>query len=137
MTPKISPATPATTTPTPKASPAQPKLAVAKPGPPLIPPAVGGLQYNACKNPKCPQFGLPATTTQGSGNGAAGPYSIASGGKGYPLLKCSACGETPPLKSNKGIAEEVERLSAYLKPELIFCPNDKPNKETGELCRNN
>lgn len=42
----------------------------------------------------------------------------------------------PPLKSNKGIAEEVERLSAYLSEDVVFCPNDKPNKDTGEVCSN-
>jgi transposase-like protein len=53
----------------------------------------------------------------------AGPYAIVSAGKGYPLLKCNACGENPPLKSNKGISEEIERLSAYLEPpKPIVCP---------------
>ena len=53
----------------------------------------------------------------------AGPYTLVSGGKSYPLLKCNACGETPPLKSNAGIAEEVARLSAYLTTETLHCPN--------------
>lgn len=40
------------------------------------------------------------------------------------------------MKSNKGVAEEVERLSAYLPEDVVFCPNDKPNKDTGEVCSN-
>lgn len=40
------------------------------------------------------------------------------------------------MKSNHGIVEEIERLGAYLKPEEHFCPNDKPDPETGEICSN-
>jgi transposase-like protein len=103
--------------------------------PPRIPVAHGGIQYNSCKNPKCSQFGvhIPEVGIRGKTKGA---YSIVSAGKNYPTLKCNACGEMPPLKSNKGIADEVERLSAYLKEEEIFCPNDKPDEETGEVCSN-
>jgi len=102
--------------------------------PPRIPPAQGGIQYNACKNPKCSQFGLPAP--EEARRAVAGPYALASGGRNLPLLKCNACGEMPPLKSNKGIVEEIERLSAYLKPEEVFCPNDRPDPATGEICPN-
>lgn len=105
--------------------------------PPRIPLAHSGIQYNSCKNPKCSQFGvyIPEAGISGRGNGK-GAYTIVGSGKGSPVLKCNACGETPPLKSNKGIAEEVERLSAYLIDEVVFCPNDKPNKDTGEVCSN-
>lgn len=41
-----------------------------------------------------------------------------------PVLECRACGEYPPLKSNQGIAEEHERLSAYLSvPPEASCPD--------------
>lgn len=67
-----------------------------------------------------------------------GPYALSGSTKapGGLVLKCNACGEMPPLKSNKGIVEEIERLSAYLKPEEVFCPNDKPDPATGEICPN-
>ena len=39
-----------------------------------------------------------------------GSYTVSSGGRGYPLLRCNACGEAPPLKSNIGIMEEMDRL---------------------------
>lgn len=56
--------------------------------------------------------------------GVKGAYSFVSGGKKYPLLKCNACSESPPLKSNLGINQEINRISAYLKPkEIIACPN--------------
>lgn len=88
-----------------------------------IPKPHGGIQYNACKNPACIQYGLPAPAS--AARGGKGPYALVGGGKGYPLLKCNACGETPPLKSNAGIVEEIERLSAYLKPDDgPFCPRD-------------
>lgn len=91
------------------------------PAAPRVPSEHGGIQYNACKNPKCRQFGLPAEDIPL--RSAGGPYAIISGGKVYPLLKCNACGETPPLKSNKGISEEIDRLSAYLEPpKPAVCP---------------
>lgn len=103
--------------------------------PARIPKSHDGIQYNACKNPACAQYGLspPDHATKG----VVGPYAITYGGKGYPLLKCNACGEMPPMKSNKGITEEVERLAAYLQTKELCCPNDKPHKTTGELCSNN
>lgn len=101
---------------------------------PRIPPPHGKIQYNACKNPKCKQFGLPAP--ENAKRGVPGPYAIVGAGKGYPLLKCNCCGEMPPLKSNKGIHEEIERISAYLKPDQICCPNDKPDPATGAVCLN-
>ena len=75
--------------------------------PPRIPAAYDGIQYNSCKNPKCSQFGvhIPEAGIRGKTKGA---YTIVSAGKNYPTLKCNTCGEMPPLKSNKGIAEEVE-----------------------------
>ncbi len=103
---------------------------------PRIPPAHGGIQYSFCKNPKCQNFGVPAEEIPLRAP-SGGPYAIVSGGKGYPLLKCNCCGETPPLKSNLGIAEEVERISSYLRPEAPrHCPNSKADPETGEVCRN-
>lgn len=104
--------------------------------PPRIPVAHGGIQYNSCKNPKCSQFGvyIPEAGVKGK---TAGAYTIVSGGKHrMPILKCNVCGEFPPMKSNKGIAEEVERLSSYLVEDVVFCPNGKPNKDTGEVCSN-
>jgi len=47
-----------------------------------------------------------------------------SAAKQYPLLKCNACSESPPLKSNQGIQQEIDRLSVYLMPkEAPACPN--------------
>lgn len=98
------------------------KISSAAPATPRIPPAHGGIQYNACKNPKCENFGVPAP--EKASRGVKGLYAISGGGKDLPLLKCNVCGETPPLKSNVGIAEEIERLGAYLREdEPPFCPN--------------
>jgi len=68
---------------------------------PRIPLASNGLQYNFCKNPSCDNFGIEAE--QDSVRGVPGRYSIVGGGQGLPLLKCSCCGENPPMKSNQGI----------------------------------
>lgn len=92
-----------------------------------IPLEHNGIQYNFCKNPKCENYGIPATQEQIYGKNK---YIIVGGGKDFPLLKCKCCGETPPLKSNQGIHEEVERISSYLKiaTEAPCCNNpDCPN----------
>lgn len=51
-------------------------------------------------------------------------YRIHGLGKHYPALHCKSCGENPPVKSNQAIHEELERLSAYLKPkDEPSCPD--------------
>jgi transposase-like protein len=91
-----------------------------------IPLRFNGIQYNFCKNPKCSSYGVEPT--QESKRGTIGQYSIQAAGKGFPLLKCNTCGETPPMKSNQGIAEELDRLSAYLALSQantsLCCPNE-------------
>jgi len=92
---------------------------------PRIPLASGGIQVNFCKNPGCPNFGVPAapTTSKGAGGGKDG-YAVRAAGKGLPVLHCHACGEYPPVKSNVAIREELERLAGYLEPRMApSCPN--------------
>ena len=80
---------------------------------PRIPPEHGGIQVNFCKNPDCKNYGTPAAQITGRGT-RRDRYTVVGAGQHYPVLKCHACGEYPPLKSNLGIAEERERLGAYL-----------------------
>lgn len=84
----------------------------------VFPVTFNGIQYNTCKNPKCVNFGCNPQTT-------AGAYAITYGGKKFPLLKCVACGETPPIKSNEGIDEEVKRLIAHTLGETPLTCLDK------------
>lgn len=90
-----------------------------------IPPEVGGIQVNFCKKPTCPNFGVPAAQTTRRGQSAGGDtYTKLGSGHDTPVLRCHACGEYPPLKSNRGIHIEVSRLSAYLAPpDEPACPN--------------
>lgn len=96
---------------------------------PRIPLEHNGIQYNFCKNPKCSNFGVPANQDKTYGNNL---YTIVGGGKDLPLIKCSCCGETPPMKSNIGIYEEVERISSYLKiaTEGPCCSNPECSNKT-------
>ena len=77
-----------------------------------------GVNVNYCKKPKCANFGVPETLDRGRrAKGAPaqqGDYMISSSGGGKPLLRCLLCGETPPLRSNQGVHEELMRLSRYL-----------------------
>lgn len=91
-----------------------------------IPHTVGGIQVNFCKDPKCRNFGCPALVSikgkpllNGIGKGgkpSRDRYTISSRGKGLPELSCNGCEDTPPMKSNKGIVEELARMTAYLDP---------------------
>jgi len=90
---------------------------------PRIPLEHGGIQVNFCKNPGCENYGIPAAPTTGRG-AQRDRYAVVGAGRQYPVLKCHACGEFPPLKSNQGIAEEHERLGAYLSvPAETSCPD--------------
>ncbi|MEA1051754.1 hypothetical protein U5801_18380 [Lamprobacter modestohalophilus] len=99
---------------------------------PRIPPASGGIQVNFCKQPNCEHYGIPAAQTTGRG-AQRDRYAVVSAGRQYPVLKCHACGEYPPLKSNQSIAEERERLGAYLRvPPEPSCPDlDCANSDIG------
>jgi len=100
---------------------------------PCVPSAVSGIQYNFCKNLNCSQFGLIPSDLPNK-RGTTSTYAFVSGGKQYPLLKCNVCSESPPLKSNQGSQEEIERLSKYLIPkDALACPNAKCGNHTA--CR--
>ena len=95
----------------------------AKPRRPRVPEAhdldlPGGrltVQVNHCRRPDCANFGVPARTEPGKTGPSADRdmnYKVHSTNKGtVPSLKCKACGENPPMKSNLGIAEEAGRLA--------------------------
>ena len=95
---------------------------------PRVPPEVGGVQSNFCRNINCDNFGVPplASLAKGLSDG----YRLVSKGKGSgQRLKCMKCGQHSSLKSNAGIVEELARISAYLDPPLpLSCPNEEcPN----------
>jgi len=88
-----------------------------------IPPKHFNIQYNFCKNPTCLNFGvIPSDISK---RGILGSYAITGGGKDFPLLRCNLCGEMPPMKSNIGIHEELQRLTNYLqRPLQPSCTKD-------------
>lgn len=96
---------------------------------PRIPPEIHGVQVNHCKNPQCANFGVPARATIPRGTLAHGGkgdgYALTGALPGTPQIRCKLCGEVFPLKSNRAIAEEIERLTAYLTPKPVCCPNDQ------------
>jgi transposase-like protein len=86
-----------------------------------------GLQVNFCKNPVCPNFGKPAATerqARGFQPNVIKDSYIVSGGSDNLHIKCLRCGESPPIKNNLAIREEIERLSDYLAvKQEPSCPN--------------
>ena len=92
------------------------------------------LQVNHCRLPECSNFGVPAyheiKSRRAKDQDPA--YKRATSGTGIPALRCKACGDKPPIKSNRSVALELERLvesSGLLKAdERASCPD--------ESCRN-
>ena len=74
------------------------------------------LQVNHCRNPHCGNYGTPAR----SKHGKPGPspdrdkaYKVHSTSKGStPSIRCKSCLNNPPIRSNAGIAQEIDRLLA-------------------------
>lgn len=95
---------------------------------PRLPPEVGGIQCNFCKNPRCANFGvLPRLhVTRGCRTPASklDNYRVSSRGPGTLLMRCKLCGESFPLKSNSAIAEEFGRLIAVLAIKEHSCPQE-------------
>ena len=92
-----------------------------------MPADADGIQVNFCKNPACSNYGVTpkATVLRGrTDQGLQDSYLVQAAG-GIPVLHCRECGETPPVKSNTAIAEELAR---YLKDLEIApepsCPDE-------------
>lgn len=101
-----------------------------------VPPTAAGIQVNVCKNPMCQNFGVPPTPLKKwerrpkAADGAKAPpgpgdYGLAGRGNRRSTLICMLCKESMPLHSNIAIAEELMRITAYLDPEPISCPNNE------------
>jgi hypothetical protein len=95
-----------------------------------IPQPSDNIQINFCKNPICPNFGIPASNKSQPRGRNAKPHKqdgyIRKQHHGVANLRCKYCGETFPLKSNQGIAEEAIRITpqATQRPEPS-CKNEK------------
>ena len=96
---------------------------ICSPVPPVVPPAVAGIDVNFCKNPNCRNFGIPAEliryrrkvgTPLAATAGTA--YGLFAVGKRRPALRCMLCGEIFSVKSNRAVAEEAGRFADYLLP---------------------
>lgn len=95
-----------------------------------IPYEYDGIQANFCKNPKCTNFGVLPLSEVSLGRRIAtsvvDSYIINNSADGRPSLRCKICNETPTIKSNLGIAEEVKRFQADITiPSPSSCPDLK------------
>ena len=91
-----------------------------------IPLAHQSIQANFCKTPGCNNFGVPPRTgliQTGRGNKASDGYNVVSAGS--LDLSCKRCGKFSTIKSNKAIAEELQRQGDLIwQPPRMRCPND-------------
>ena len=80
-----------------------------------LPGSQRSIQVNHCKMPDCSNFGVPARTEKGKPGPSADrdmKYKVHSTAKGtIPAVRCKACLDLPPIKSNASIRVEVERLA--------------------------
>jgi len=98
---------------------------------PRIPPEHGGVQVNHCKSPVCANYGVPPEQTSARGRNRD---TLDSRNKGISSCICTSCGEGFPLKSNLGIAEEVERMASYLSPAgAVCCRNETCANPTDQV----
>lgn len=84
-----------------------------------------GIQLNFCKSPTCANFGIPVEQTSTKGTQShknPNRYVIVSSGKGLPMARCNACRESFSLKSNRGMAEERDRMRP--KQSEPSCPHE-------------
>ena len=72
--------------------------------------------------PGLSNYGVPAGQSSVRGNNS---YILDSRNKGISSCICTSCGEGFPLKSNLGIAEEVERMASYLSLLSAVCCRNK------------
>jgi hypothetical protein len=91
-----------------------------------IPPVHQSIQANFCKTPGCDNFGIAPRTgliQTGRGNKASDGYNVVSAGS--LDLSCKRCGKFSTIKSNKAIAEELQRQGDLIWQEpRMRCQND-------------
>ena len=79
-----------------------------------LPGEMRAIQVNHCKMPDCVNFGVPARTKHGKPGPSADRdphYKVHSTNQGQiPSIRCKACKDNPPIKSNDSIVQEVDRL---------------------------
>ena len=86
-----------------------------------VPDPCEDIQVNCCKNPTCPNFGVPHLTkdeqTQKRNSSKDARYkNVGSGSK--KKIRCNSCKENIPIKSNKAVFEEFSRFKTYLHAPL-------------------
>lgn len=72
------------------------------------------IQVNHCRMPDCENYGVPARPEHSKPGPSAGRdphYTVESTKRGtVPSVRCKACRDNPPVKSNAAIASEFARL---------------------------
>ena len=83
-----------------------------------LPEPHGDLQINRCRNPACPNFAVEALSKvdrgrlRKDGTTRRDSYRLNDAHPNTNLF-CKTCGKVSQIKSNRAIAEELERISAY------------------------
>lgn len=90
-----------------------------------VPEECQGIQVNHCKNLRCGNFGIAAADAPSRGRRPLDNYVFGAKGELNSSLRCKLCGERSAVKSNVGIAEELDRLLSDLYPqrEGDCCPS--------------
>ncbi|MGH6869382.1 MAG: hypothetical protein ACREDA_11060, partial [Methylocella sp.] len=107
---------------------------------PRVPEEFAGIQVNHCRTPGCINFGVPALAKVAIGAAAHQPGAALDGyhvdqsgkpGRVVPGVRCQKCKVKAVVKSNQGIKEELDRITAYLRR-----PATPPMACTNRKCAN-
>lgn len=103
-----------------------------------------GIQVNFCKNPHCSNFSVPPLfsnrfTNEGkplpNGSRTDPNYKKSGASNGESFLHCKSCNSYSTIKSNDGVREELERISSYLTPASLTCPNPECENHSLDFSR--
>lgn len=104
---------------------------------PRIPQEHNGIQVNACKNPQCKNFGVPATQDRSDPNYriSGSTKAARTNGNGSTtslrVIICRSCNESIPVKSNLAIQETIDALK--WSPDNHFCPNTECSNNASKI----
>ncbi len=96
-----------------------------------------GVNINFCKNPHCPNFGVEAELEDGRGRSRSDNNRssyIVSARHENAVLRCTTCGVSSVVKSNKAVWEEFDRhLQALALPHGHRCTKETCSNHTKPL----
>ncbi|WP_371373468.1 hypothetical protein [Thalassotalea aquiviva] len=96
----------------------------------IIPETFDGIQVNCCNNPLCINYGVDPHYNNiiKKRKSSSSVYKVQASGKNSPVIFCDQCLSRVPIKSNKSLSEEFNRINKFRVVAKTCCPTiDCPN----------